>query len=55
MLIPGAPLGVITLAVQALAGVLLPSASVFLLLLCNDREVLGPWRNPGVAERARVA
>jgi hypothetical protein len=32
--------------VQALAGVLLPSASVFLLLLCNDREVLGPWCNP---------
>ena len=30
---------------QALAGVLLPSASVFLLLLCNDREVLGPWVN----------
>jgi len=26
---------------------LLPSASVFLLLLCNDREVLGPWVNPG--------
>jgi hypothetical protein len=38
---------VITLAVQALAGVLLPSATVFLLLLCNDREVLGPWCNPG--------
>jgi Mn2+/Fe2+ NRAMP family transporter len=32
--------------VQALAGVLLPSATVFLLLLCNDRAVLGPWRNP---------
>jgi Mn2+/Fe2+ NRAMP family transporter len=46
VLIPGAPLGIITLAVQALAGVLLPSASMFLLLLCNDREVLGPWRNP---------
>jgi hypothetical protein len=46
VLIPGAPLGVITLAVQALAGVLLPSASAFLLLLCNDREVLGPWCNP---------
>jgi len=28
-----------------LAGVLLPSATVFLLLLCNDREVLGPWVN----------
>ncbi len=45
VLIPGAPLGVITTAVQALAGVLLPSATVFLLLLCNDKEVLGPWVN----------
>ncbi|HUE26461.1 MAG TPA: NRAMP family divalent metal transporter [Solirubrobacteraceae bacterium] len=45
VLIPGAPLGVITEAVQALAGVLLPSASMFLLLLCNDRAVLGPWVN----------
>jgi hypothetical protein len=32
--------------VQALAGVLLPSATVFLLLLCNDKAVLGPWTNP---------
>jgi NRAMP (natural resistance-associated macrophage protein)-like metal ion transporter len=47
VLIPGAPLGTITTAVQALAGVLLPSATVFLLLLCNDRAVLGPWTNPG--------
>jgi NRAMP (natural resistance-associated macrophage protein)-like metal ion transporter len=45
VLIPHAPLGLITTIVQALAGVLLPSASVFLLLLCNDREVLGPWVN----------
>ena len=30
---------------QTLAGVLLPSATVFLLLLCNDRGVLGPWVN----------
>jgi Mn2+/Fe2+ NRAMP family transporter len=45
VLIPHAPLGLITTAVQALAGLLLPSASVFLLLLCNDREVLGPWTN----------
>jgi NRAMP (natural resistance-associated macrophage protein)-like metal ion transporter len=35
----------ITVAVQALAGVLLPSASVFLVLLCNDTDVLGPWIN----------
>ena len=45
-LIPGAPLGLLTTSVQALAGILLPSASCFLLLLCNDREVLGPWMNP---------
>ena len=38
-------LSLITVAVQALAGVLLPSASVFLVLLCNDTEVLGPWVN----------
>jgi Mn2+/Fe2+ NRAMP family transporter len=45
VLIPNAPLGLMTTAVQALAGVLLPSATVFLLLLCNDKEVLGPWTN----------
>lgn len=43
--IPHVPLGLITTGVQALAGILLPSATVFLLLLCNDREVLGPWVN----------
>ncbi|WGS44107.1 divalent metal cation transporter [Burkholderia sp. JSH-S8] len=45
VLIPGSPLGLLTEAVQTLAGVLLPSATVFLLLLCNDRQVLGPWVN----------
>jgi NRAMP (natural resistance-associated macrophage protein)-like metal ion transporter len=45
VLIPGAPLGLITLAVQALCGILLPMTTMFLLMLCNDREVLGPWTN----------
>ena len=45
VLAPGVPLGTVTEGVQTLAGVLLPSATVFLLLLCNDREVLGPWAN----------
>jgi NRAMP (natural resistance-associated macrophage protein)-like metal ion transporter len=45
VLIPGSPLGLLTEGVQVLAGVLLPSASVFLLLLCNDKAVLGPWVN----------
>ncbi|MET3105895.1 NRAMP (natural resistance-associated macrophage protein)-like metal ion transporter [Oxalobacteraceae bacterium GrIS 2.11] len=43
--IPGVPLGLLTNAVQTLAGILLPSAAVFLLLLCNDKQVLGPWVN----------
>jgi len=45
VLTPNAPLGLLTVAVQTLAGVLLPSATVFLLLLCNDKPVLGPWIN----------
>jgi Natural resistance-associated macrophage protein len=45
VLLPGTPLGLLTEAVQTLAGVLLPSATVFLLLLCNDTAVLGPWAN----------
>jgi Mn2+/Fe2+ NRAMP family transporter len=45
VLLPGVPLGLLTNAVQTLAGVLLPSATVFLLLLCNDPAVLGPWVN----------
>jgi Mn2+/Fe2+ NRAMP family transporter len=46
VLVPRAPLELMTIAVQALAGLLLPSATVFLLLLCNDHDVLGPWVNP---------
>ncbi len=45
VLTPGTPLGLLTNLVQTLAGVLLPSATVFLLLLCNDKDVLGPWVN----------
>jgi Mn2+/Fe2+ NRAMP family transporter len=45
VLIPRAPLGLITTAVQALAGIMLPSTTVFAVLLCNDRAVLGPWVN----------
>jgi Mn2+/Fe2+ NRAMP family transporter len=45
VLLPGFPLGLITEGVQVLAGVLLPAATVFLLMLCNDKAVLGPWVN----------
>lgn len=50
VLIPGAPLQLIILGVQVLAGLMLPIAIVFLQLLLNDRDVLGehvnrPWQN----------
>jgi Mn2+/Fe2+ NRAMP family transporter len=44
--VPGVAPGTLTVMVQALAGLLLPSATVFLLLLSNDTQVLGPWVNP---------
>lgn len=51
VLIPNAPLAIIILAVQVLAGIMLPSAIIFLNLLLNDKDVLGeqyvnrPWNN----------
>lgn len=44
-LIPGAPLGLITLAVQAICGLMLPSTTINVLMLCNDRALMGPWVN----------
>jgi len=41
VLIPGSPLQLIILSVQVLAGLMLPSAIIFLQLLLNDKEVLG--------------
>jgi len=45
VLIPGAPLQLIIVGVQVLAGVMLPSAIIFLQLLLNDRELLGKYAN----------
>jgi len=41
VLIPGAPLVLITLFVQVVAVTLLPAALVFLILLLNDKETMG--------------
>ena len=41
----GNDLGVVVDGVEALNGILLPSALVFLVLLANDKAVLGPWTN----------
>ena len=45
VLVPSLPLGAITTLVQALAGILLPSTLVLLLILCNDEQLLGPLTN----------
>jgi Mn2+/Fe2+ NRAMP family transporter len=46
VLIPKAPLQLIILGVQVLAGIILPSAIIFLQLLLNDQKLLGDeWTN----------
>jgi len=45
VLIPGAPLVLITLFVQVIAVTLLPAALVFLILLLNDEETMGEYKN----------
>ena len=45
VLIPGAPLVTITMFVQVVAVTLLPAALVFLLLLLNDKSVMGEYVN----------
>ena len=42
---PGAPLVLITLFVQVVAVTLLPAALVFLLLLLNNEEMMGKYKN----------
>ena len=45
VLIPGAPLETIVLLVNVIATLAMPPALLFLLLLANDAEVMGPYRN----------
>jgi NRAMP (natural resistance-associated macrophage protein)-like metal ion transporter len=45
VLIPGAPLVLITLFVQVIAVTLLPAALVFLILLLNDGDLMGKYKN----------
>ncbi len=45
VLIPRAPLGEITLFVQVIAVTLLPAALVFLIVLLNQKELMGKYVN----------
>lgn len=50
VLIPRAPLGFLNLTVQVIASIFMPAALLFLLLLLNDRDIMGEhvngrWQN----------
>jgi Mn2+/Fe2+ NRAMP family transporter len=54
ILIPGAPLLSIALNANVLATVLLPVALVFVIMLANDRELMGRWVNGRALNRAAI-
>ncbi len=45
VLIPQAPLGFLNLTVQVVASIFMPAAMLFLLLLLNDRQIMGAYVN----------
>ncbi|AOU96961.1 metal transporter [Acidihalobacter yilgarnensis] len=50
VLIPHVPLGFLNLTVQVIASIFMPAAMLFLLMLLNDRKIMGehvnrPWQN----------
>ncbi|HYB30453.1 MAG TPA: divalent metal cation transporter [Solirubrobacteraceae bacterium] len=54
ILIPGAPLLSIALNANVLATVLLPVALVFMIMLANDRELMGRWVNGATLNRVAI-
>jgi Mn2+/Fe2+ NRAMP family transporter len=54
VLIPGAPLLSIALNANLLAIVLMPAALAFLIMLANDREIMGPRVNRHVHNLAAM-
>jgi Mn2+/Fe2+ NRAMP family transporter len=54
ILIPGAPLLSIALNANVLATVLLPVALVFMIMLANDRHLMGKWANGAVTNRVAI-
>jgi Mn2+/Fe2+ NRAMP family transporter len=45
VLLPNVPLGFLNLSVQVIATIFMPAAMLFLLMLLNDRELMGPYVN----------
>ena len=55
ILIPGAPLLSIALNANVLATVLLPVTLVFMIMLANDRELMGRWTNGVLNNQVAIA
>ena len=55
ILIPGAPLLSIALNANVLATVLLPVTLVFMIMLANDRELMGRWANGVLNNQVAIA
>ena len=55
ILIPGAPLLSIALNANVLATVLLPVTLVFMIMLANDRELMGRWVNGVLNNQVAIA
>ena len=55
ILIPGAPLLSIALNANVLATALLPTTLVFLIMLANDKELMGEWTNKPSTNRIAIA
>ncbi|MHB1542152.1 MAG: NRAMP family divalent metal transporter [Steroidobacteraceae bacterium] len=55
VLFPKLPLGFLNLSVQVIATVFMPAAMLFLLMLLNDRELMGDYVNGPVRNTVSVA
>jgi Mn2+/Fe2+ NRAMP family transporter len=54
MLIPGLPIAGVAIGTQVLDGILLPVLLVFIIVLANDRRLLGRRRNGPVNNAVAV-
>jgi Mn2+/Fe2+ NRAMP family transporter len=55
VLIPHVPLGFLNLTVQVIASIFMPAAMLFLLLLVNDKEIMGRYANGKANNAAAIA
>ena len=55
VLIPNVPLGFLNLTVQVIASIFMPAAMLFLLLLVNDKEIMGKYANGKANNAAAIA